>query len=278
MAFDTHIKQSTISQQLIVQAANALQTAQQTGQPCAPIRHLLQDRAVNESSLADAYAISQYNHQRWQDEGRRPVGCKIGLTSKSVQTQLGVDQPDFGLLYADMFVADGDDIPWGRVLQPKVEAEVALVLEHDLTMELPTVADLIRATAYALPAIEIVGSRIGNWDINILDTIADNASSGMFALGNTPTLLKQLDLRLCGMVMERFGEQVSVGAGQACLGHPLNAALWVARTFAKLGQPLRAGDIILTGALGPMVTAKANDRFEARIAGLGSVRVGFLGE
>ena len=264
---------STTINSKIISVAAELRNAAETGVPCDAVRHQL-----DEMSIESAYQVQQVNHQFWQQQDRRPVGCKIGLTSKSVQKQLGVDQPDFGLLYADMFIADGDQIAFNQVLQPKVEAEIALVLGQDLNMSMPTVADIISATAYALPAIEIVGSRIANWDINIVDTIADNASSGMFALGGSPKKLENLDLRLCGMVMERRGEQVSVGAGQACLGHPLNAAVWVARTFAERGQHLKAGDIILTGALGPMVSAEPGDQFEARISGLGSVRVGFAKE
>ncbi len=261
---------TSFSSAAIEQAALALRQAQHTGIACAPLRE-----RFGLADIHSAYQVQQLNHQHFLQQGRRTVGCKIGLTSFSVQRQLGVEQPDFGMLYADMAVADGDTVPWGQVLQPKVEAEVALVLERDLTMELPTVADLISATAYALPAIEIVGSRIANWDIRIVDTIADNASSGLFVLGSTPKKLGQLDLRLCGMVLERHGEAMSVGAGQACLGNPLNAALWLARTFAALGQGLKAGDIILTGALGPMVTVQPGDQFEARISGLGPVRLGF---
>ncbi|ROS01687.1 2-keto-4-pentenoate hydratase [Sinobacterium caligoides] len=251
-------------------AAKAIRQAYESGQPCSPVRHLLPELDVQ-----SAYAVQQLNTEHWIQQGRRPVGCKAGLTSRSVQQQLGVDQPDFGMLYADMAVADGELIAVGDILQPKVEAEVALVLERDIDTEHPTVADLISAVAYALPAIEIVGSRIQDWDINIVDTIADNASSGLFVLGNEPKKLQQLDLRHCGMVMECRGEQVSVGAGLACLGHPLNAALWLAKTMATNGSPLRAGDIILTGALGPMVTVQPGDIIEARISGLGSVRAAF---
>ncbi|MGS0677229.1 2-keto-4-pentenoate hydratase [Shewanella sp. 125m-1] len=259
-----------MSDEQLQQIAAQLRQAEMTGVACKPVRELLASGGIDA-----AYQVQQINVKHWKDQGRRAVGYKIGLTSASVQKQLGVDQPDFGGLYADMAVADGDEVPFGQVLQPKVEAEVALVLAHDLSMSSPTMADLIRATAFVLPAIEIVGSRVENWDISILDTIADNASSGMYVLGNMPTQLQDVDLRLCGMVMERNGEPVSVGAGQACLGHPLNAALWVARTFAARGQGLCAGDTILTGALGPMVAVNPGDRFEANIAGLGSVRVGF---
>ena len=136
-------------------------------------------------------------------------------------------------------------------------------------------SDLIRAIAYALPAIEIVGSRIENWNIKLLDTIADNASSGLYVLGAEARKLDGARLRLCGMVMERRGEPVSVGAGAACLGHPLNAALWLARTMVEVGNPLREGDVIMSGALGPMVPVAAGDVLETRISGLGSVRAVF---
>lgn len=222
-----------------------------------------------------AYAVQEVNTQRRLKAGGKLVGRKIGLTAKAVQKQLGVDQPDFGMLFADMAIADGQPVPWSMLMQPKVEAEVALVMERDLREPGITVAQLLSSVAYALPAVEIVGSRIANWDIRFVDTVADNASSNAFVLGNTPISLRGLDLRLAGMVMERSGEPVSLGAGAACLGHPLNAALWLANKMASLGSGLKAGDVVLTGALGPMVAVQPGDVFEARINGLGSVRVMF---
>jgi 2-keto-4-pentenoate hydratase len=192
-----------------------------------------------------------------------------------VQKQLGVDAPDFGMLFADMALGDGEAVALSRVMQPKVEAEVALVLERDLTAPDCTLSELISATAYALPAIEIVASRIRNWDIKLVDTIADNASSGLFVLGAEPKNLVGLDLRLAGMVMQRRGEPVSLGAGAACLGNPLNAAVWLARAMVRVGNPLRAGDVIMTGALGPMVAMAPGDVIDVRIGGLGSVRAVF---
>ncbi|MFC5186562.1 2-keto-4-pentenoate hydratase [Actinomadura harenae] len=252
----------------VEQAADRILAAYASGTPCAPVRDLV-------ATPDEAYAVQERLTTTWLGEGRRLAGRKIGLTSQAVQRQLGVDTPDFGMLFADMAVPDGAEIPAGAVMQARAEAEVALVLEHDLTHERHTVADLIRATAFALPAIEIVGSRIRDWDITLADTVADNASCGMYALGNRPVRLADVDLRLCGMVLERRGEQVSTGTGTACFGHPLNAALWLADMLVRVGRPLRAGDTVLTGALGPMTAVAPGDVVEARIDGLGDVRVAF---
>ncbi len=260
-----------MSEDAIERAAARLRGAWSEGRPIEPVRRILPAGDIDA-----AYAVQRLNTDRWiEQDGRRPVGRKIGLTAKAVQTQLGVDQPDYGMLFADMCVADGEEIPVGRVLQPRCEAEVALVLDYDLVDEQLTLIDLIDAVAYALPAIEVVGSRIRDWDIDIVDTIADNASSGLFVLGTRPVGIEDLDLRACGMVMEKRGDQVSVGAGVACLGNPLNAALWLARKMVETGAPLQAGDAIMTGALGPMAPVAAGDVVEARIEGLGSVRAAF---
>jgi len=250
--------------------AERLRIAGETGEATTPVRDELP-----EGDIDAAYAVQRVNTQHWLKQGRRLIGRKIGLTSVSVQKQLGVDQPDYGMLYADMSLADGEVVPLSKVMQPKVEGEVALVLERDLKQEHISMHELIAAVAYAVPAIEIVGSRIANWNIRIQDTIADNASSALFVLGNEPKKLHGLDLRLCGMVMERRGDQISLGAGAACLGNPLNAALWLARTMVTVGAPLKAGDVLMTGALGPMGTVAAGDVVEVRISGLGSVRTAF---
>jgi 2-keto-4-pentenoate hydratase len=254
----------------IEEAAAAIRRAYETGQPCAPIAPLLPEK-----DIAAAYAAQEINTKLWAEKGRRLVGRKIGLTSRAVQSQLGVNQPDYGMLFADMGFVDGDDIPIAQVLQPRIEAEVAFVLERDLRRERHTAADLIDAVAYALPALEIVGSRIADWKISILDTIADNGSSGLFFLGTSPVKLGAFDLALCGMTMTRAGEPVSTGAGRACLGNPLNAACWLADVMVAAGRPLVAGDIILSGALGPMVPLKAGDVIDARINGLGALRAAF---
>jgi 2-keto-4-pentenoate hydratase len=257
---------------LIDACAAELRAAYASGTPINPLRERL-----GPTNVEAAYAVQNANTAHWLSEGRRLMGRKIGLTAVTVQKQLGVSEPDYGMLFADMCVGDMEEIALSRVLQPKVEGEVALVLERDLPHADTSVHDLIRAVAYALPAIEVVGSRIAKWDIKIVDTVADNASSGLFVLGTTPVKLGALDLRLAGMVLEKRGEPVSVGAGAACLGNPLNAATWLARTMARVGRPLAAGDVIMSGALGPMVSAAPGDVIECRISGLGSVRAAFAG-
>ncbi|MBX3563570.1 MAG: fumarylacetoacetate hydrolase family protein [Sphingomonas sp.] len=248
----------------------AIREAYASGVPIAPIRDALPD-----ASIEQAYAIQEANTAFWQQAGRVPVGAKIGLTAKTVQVQLGVDQPDFGTLFADMSVPDGETIAHGRLLQPKVEAEIAFVLGRRPDPARLTTAELLSCIDYALPALEIVDSRIANWDIRIVDTVADNASSGLFVLGTTPVPVAEIDLRLCGMVLEQNGDPVSFGAGAACLGNPLHALGWLAAKMAEVGRPLDKGDIVLAGALGPMVAAQPGDSFEARIEGLGAVRVAF---
>ena len=258
-----------MSQDITNEIAGRLHVATLERAPVPPIRDALT------GGVAQAYAVQEINTQRRLKEGRRLVGRKIGLTSTAVQKQLGVDQPDYGMLFDDMAIPDGWDVPTDRLIQPKVEAEIAFVLGRDLDEERLTIVDVIRAVEFALPAIEIVDSRIADWKIGLLDTIADNASSGLYVLGAQPKRLEGLDLRLAGMTMEHRGESVSVGAGAACLGDPLSATLWLAQTMARAGRPLKAGDTVLSGALGPMVTVTRGDVYEARIEGLGSVRAAF---
>lgn len=256
---------------MLQQAADSLWTAWQQGTPVAPVRDL-----IGATDIDAAYAVQEINTNRWLETEKRILsGRKIGLTSKAVQSQLGVDQPDFGMLFADMEVADGEEIALARLQQPKVEAEIAFVIGRDITAEALTMAELLRAIDYAVPAIEIVGSRIANWDIRITDTIADNASSGLYVLGQTPRRVSDFDPRLCGMVMLNRNQPVSYGAGIACLGSPFNATLWLARVMARVGRPLIAGDVVLSGALGPMVPVAAGDVYEAHVNGLGSVRAAF---
>jgi 2-keto-4-pentenoate hydratase len=253
--------------------AERLLTATDTATAVAPIRDELP-----EGDLVSAYAIQERQTRARLDAGWRLVGRKIGLTAKAVQKQLGVDQPDLGMLFDRMAVPDGESVRLAELIAPKCEAEVAFVLGADLDRERPTAVDALAAVAYVLPAIEIVDSRIADWKIGIVDTVADNASSARYVLGNRPVKLDAFDLRLCGMSLHKNGAGVSYGAGAACLGSPMTALLWLAGRMRAMGRPLRAGDVVLSGALGPMVPAAAGDLFEARIGGLGSVRVAFTGD
>ncbi|MBP2297145.1 fumarylacetoacetate hydrolase family protein [Azospirillum rugosum] len=266
---------TTVTPEAVRKAADRLFEAGRTGIPVSPVREL-----IGPCDVDVAYQVQELNTKRALEAGRRLVGRKIGLTSLAVQKQLGVDQPDYGMLFADMARSDGEEISLKDLMQPKVEAEIAFVLERDLESDQPTFADLFLAIAYAVPAVEIVGSRIANWDIKISDTIADNASSGLYVLGSMPRRLDAggFDLRGCEMMMEKAGLRVSTGAGAACLGSPLNAALWLARIMARTGRPLRAGDTVLSGALGPMVPVIPGDEFDVHIDGLGCVRAAFAKE
>ncbi|WP_433529560.1 2-keto-4-pentenoate hydratase [Micromonospora sp. CA-263727] len=258
----------------IESAAGELAEARRSGKPCPPLR----GRLIPEGDVGSAYRVQQLQVREWLASGQRRVGAKIGLTSRAVQETFGVYEPDFGVLTDTMAVPDGAEIAVDRLLQPRVEAEIAFVLGADLPDERVTTVDLLRAVDHLLPAIEVVDSRVAGWDISIVDTVADNASSGLFVLGTAPRRPADVDLRLAGMVLEHAGEPVSVGAGAACLGNPLHALAWLAGTMARAGDPLRAGDVVLSGALGPMVAVTPGAAYEARISGVGSVRTCFSKE
>jgi len=249
----------------IEEAAAVLREAWNTRTPCRPVRDLLEPGDIDA-----AYAVQWINTELRIKAGERLAGRKIGLTARAVQQQFGIDQPDYGVLFDRDVWREDQPIGPGDAMQPRVEAD-AIVLERSITVPRPGVADLLRAAAYALPAIEVVGSRIANWDIKIQDTIADNASAQLVVLGGHPVPLDRLDLELCGMRLSVNGQTASIGIGAACLGNPLNAAAWLAARMAAVGLPLQAGDVIMTGALGPMVTARAGDTVEVRIGGLGAL-------
>ena len=256
----------------IASAAARLREAEGSLVPCAPIRDLLGDR-----DIAAAYEVQRTNLEYRFTGGDRRIGRKIGLTSEAVQSQLRVDQPDSGSLLESMRVVGGVVAP-GRLLQPRVEAEIAFWLARDISPACTSIDDVAMSIGSAVAAIEIVDSRISNWDISIVDTVADNASSGLFALSDHPVPLAELDVLGAAMSMTRNGEVVSIGTGAACLGHPLNAVLWLARAAADLGEPLRAGELILSGALGPLVPVAPGDRVRAEITGLGVVELQFAEE
>jgi len=253
----------------VTRAAERLIAASNSGVACAPVRDL-----IGPDDIDAAYRVQRLVRTRREQAGARLVGRKIGLTSAAIQQQVGVDRPDFGVLLDDMRFAEDEVIPFARLLQPRAEAEVAFVLGRTLDgpVDNATVRDAIR---YAAAAIEVVDSRIEDWQILITDTVADNASSGVFVLSALEVPLSTFEPADVTMTMWRNGEQVSAGNGRACLGDPLNALAWLARTAIGIGHPLAAGDIVLSGALGPMVVARPGDVFEAEIKPLGAVTARF---
>jgi 2-keto-4-pentenoate hydratase len=250
--------------------AHALRMAENSKVPMAPVRNI-----IGTDDLDLAYSIQKINTDLRVKEGARITGKKIGLTSKAVQIQLGVDQPDFGVLFSDREILNGQSIALKNVMQAKVEAEIAFVLAYDLDFAPVTITDLIEAIDYALPAIEIAGSRIADWDIQITDTIADNASASHYVLGHSPRAIDSFDMVECNMEMSINGKIVSEGTGAACMGSPLNAVYWLAHKMYDMGTPLLAGEIILSGALGKFADVSAGDEVLATISGLGSVSVNF---
>ena len=255
---------------LAAEAADALFSARQNLRQIPPPRD-----TFDLATLDDAYAVQEHNTVRWLAEGRRMVGRKIGLTSKAVQAQLGVDEPDFGVLWSDYAFGDGETVDFGRFMQPRAEVEIAFVMEKAVLDPHASMTELIGAIAYALPALEIVDSAVDDWDIHLVDTVADNASGGGFALGTGPRRITGVELRLAGAVLSRNGLPVSMGLGAACLGHPLNAALWLVRKMAALGRPLAQSDTILSGALGPMVPVSAGDVYTVEIQGFAPFHLSF---
>lgn len=254
----------------IAQAVERLRVAAESATPCAPVRDL-----IGPTDLAAAYAVQAAGIADRLAAGAAVSGRKIGLTSPAVQAQLGVDQPDFGWLLDDMDVTDRAEVPTGRLLQPKIEAEIAFVLAHDLDDGPLDDAQVRAAVEYAVAALEIVDSRVAGWDITFADTVADNASSGLYVLGTERRTLDDFEPVEVEMAMSVDGEIVSTGTGAACLGDPLNALAWLARTAREHGDPLRAGQVVLSGALGPFVPFAAGDRVEARISGFAPLTVEF---
>jgi 2-keto-4-pentenoate hydratase len=250
-------------------AADRLIAAAAVPQQCDPVRDV-----VGTGDVSAAYAVQRLLTEDSLRRGRLIVGHKIGLTSPAVQQQLGVDQPDSGVLFADMQVASGSVVVSDVLLQPKVEAEIAFILAEDLDGDLSE-SQIRAAAGVAVPAIEIVDSRVRDWSISIVDTIADNGSSALFVLGSDATASTDLDFVSRTMRLTQDGVVVSSGRGSDCLGSPLNALGWLARTARDNGSPLRAGHIVLSGALGPMVPVRPGSHYSAEIDGIGSVEVSF---
>jgi 2-oxopent-4-enoate/cis-2-oxohex-4-enoate hydratase len=228
-------------------------------------------------TIADAYAIQSRMVARRVQAGETIVGKKIGVTSKPVQDFLGVFEPDFGQLTSGMVRSQSDGVDLNQLIQPKAEAELAFVLKHDLIGPGITATDVLRATDYVTPCFEIVDSRIQDWQIKIQDTVADNASCGVFILGDVKGDPRQLDLTLAGMVLEKNGELHSTGVGAAVQGSPVNAVVWLANTLGRLGLPFRAGEVILSGSQSALVPVTDGDELVCTVGGLGQCRVRFHG-
>ena len=228
-------------------------------------------------TMEDAYRIQERMVSHRLGAGETIVGKKIGVTSKAVQDMIGVNQPDFGQLTSNMAYEEGQDLPIGGLIQPKAEAEVAFVLKRDLKGPGITAADVIRATDYVVPCFEIVDSRIQDWKIKIQDTVADNASCGVYTLGKAKKKLTDLDLNLAGMVLEINGELFSTAAGAAVQGGPVNAVVWLANTLGALGIPFLAGEVILSGSQSTLIPAVVGDTLKCTVGGLGSCEVTFSG-
>ncbi|MBA4285850.1 MAG: 2-oxopent-4-enoate hydratase [Xanthomonadaceae bacterium] len=249
---------------------DALYQALVDRQPIVPLTEREPDISID-----DAYRIQLRMIERRLASGETVIGKKIGVTSRAVQQMLNVYQPDFGLLLSGMVYAEGQAIPANSMIAPRAEAEVAFILKRDLDGPGVTAADVLRATDYVMPCFEIVDSRIKDWKIKIQDTVADNASCGVFVLGGTPRSLRGLDLSVAGMVVEKNGEIVSTSAGASVQGSPVNAVAWLANTLGALGIPLKAGEVILSGSQSPLMPVAAGDSFHCAVGGLGSCSVRF---
>lgn len=242
-----------------------------TRQPVAP----LSDRGL-ELTLDEAYRIQSHMLAPRITEGVRVVGKKIGATSEPVQKAVGIDQPDFGLLLEDCAYVSGEEVPYDRLIQPRAEGEIAFFLKYDLQGPGVTAKDVLDATAYIAPCLEIVDSRIVDWQIGIVDTVADNASCGVFIMGERRIVPTNLDLAACSMALSINGKQVAQGTGAASLGHPAQAVAWLANTFGSLGEPLKANEPILSGSLGELVDILAGDHINLVIEGVGTCNSIFI--
>ena len=233
--------------------------------------------AIPGLTLADAYRIQLHQVETWVAAGQTIAGFKVGLTSLAMQRQLGVDSPDFGHLTTGM-VLDDQPVSVEAFISPRVEPEISFVLGRDLTGPGLTVLDVLAAVDYAIASIEVIDSRIADWKIGLLDTVADNASSGAVVLGAQPLRLDRgVDLATLGCVLTRNGDIVRTGAGGAVLNHPLNGVLYLANALGAHGRSLPAGSVVMAGALCAAVPVAPGDRFTATFAELGSVSVRFTG-
>jgi 2-oxopent-4-enoate/cis-2-oxohex-4-enoate hydratase len=259
-----------VRQKLIETLGDELHNALVTRRVVSPLTSRGHDLTIQ-----DAYAIQERMLSHRLSSGDRIVGKKVGATSAAVQNMLKVNQPDFGMLLSSMIYNEGEVIPIDRLIQPKAEGEIAFLLKRDLRGPGVTIAEVLAATEYVLPCFEIVDSRIENWNIKIQDTVADNASCGVFVIGGSARSPHKVELDLCGMVLEKNGDVVATGCGAAALGHPASAVAWLANTLGRLGISLKAGEIVLSGSLAALVPIAAGDNLDLAIGGIGTCSVRF---
>lgn len=260
-----------MDQSTIEKLGDSLYDALLARQPIPPLTASHADMTIE-----DAYHVQQRMIARRLQQGEKVIGKKIGVTSKAVMNMLGVHQPDFGYLLDGMVYNEGESIEMASLIQPKAEGEIAFLLKKDLQGPGVTAADVLAATEGVMACFEIVDSRIQDWKIKIQDTVADNASCGVFVLGDQLVDIANLDLALCGMVLEKNGEIVVTGAGAASMAHPVNAMVWLANMLGSLGIPLKAGDIVLSGAMGAMVPVAKGDNLRMMIGEVGGCSVRFV--
>lgn len=247
-----------------------LQQAEASKKSITPLTKVYPDLSVDEAYLVQLRAIEQKVR-----EGQRIVGKKIGLTSVAMQELLRVDQPDYGHLLDSMEVSNKGIISLDRLFQPKVEGEIAFVLRRDLSGPSVTVEDVLDATDYIAPALEIVDSRITDWKITLADTVADNASSGLFVIGDERFSLADIHLPSIEMNLFKNSERINTGYGSDVLGHPATCVAWLANKLSEYNVVLKAGEVILSGALSAAVAAEKGDRFTAGFSHIGKVEVTF---
>lgn len=250
--------------------ATHLADAWRQGEGVQPLTALNPDLTIDE-----AYAVQLHTIREKQQEGQRITGKKIGLTSKAMQEMLGVGEPDYGHLTDAMEVEKGGTISFNQVLQPKVEGELAFILKQDLKGPDVTSLDVIQATDVIVPALEIVDSRVKDWKITLADTVADNASSGLYLLGENPKKITDIDIKQIGMALYKNESLQNTGVGAAALGDPVKCVAWLANKLAAYDITLKAGEVILSGALSAAVNAEPGDYFRAKFAEFGEVSVTF---
>lgn len=253
---------------LIESIANELLEAERTKVGIAPLTQRFEELTVE-----DAYQIQLEVMRKKRSEGRQVIGKKVGLTSLAMQKMLGVDEPDYGHLLDDMRVSDGEKVSIKDMLSPKIESEIGFILSRDLTGPNVTYLDVLMATKYVVPTLEIIDSRIADWKIKLIDTVADNGSSAKVVVGNKLSAIDGLDLRSLGMVLYNNDELVATGSGAAALGHPAEAVAWLANKLHAYGITLKVGELILPGALSGAMSVKPGDRVSAQFGPLGSVSV-----